>query len=975
MQQDILDIARDFPYVVRLYHDCKCEAQAFVGSGLLIGFQHVLTCAHVAEQLDEWGGDNFWYAKEIDGTIIRVHPGPFSTKDNRKRDPKLVDLAVFKLEAVDLNGQARKRRTDFATVLRKVPQSYWSQIPARSLWAVGGDQSTPGRPGTIQYDSEQDLQVSGGIKPGYSGGPVIMQRADQWVCVGIAFYGGLEAGTSRIFTGHTVSEYLEKHCAELLNELGIRFFDDNSPPTRVDQYEAILANYSVRQAKYWEACLRGEQDQRDRLDHYIEPHYSLLPPAAQFVQSSDRLGRGMPDADDLQRSDTYQPVAKKGDNAETELTKLLTTSRRLCLAEDSGAGKSVFTRRALAFACSAAGQAALFQGKSCLAVRWEQSENNWPTDFVQAMAEAIKDDFAALSVSLSESVSPKDLVEWAIGEGRVLIILDGLDQVVSEKIMSDVAQYLNQGGKNCRAIVTGRPNKVNLQRDVFFRAGEWRFARIEGFDDQQIADYLQGYDVDQLFPQRKTVADLLKIPSVLRIVRDLLEQGQLEKFETRGELYLQASYHLIHRAGKLTDSNFDERQTARVEQILAATAFEMMTRKLYGYAARGVDTVGQVERGASRRCESGISPMEWKSIREITHFTNHCILEGCSAAMLSWQHRGMMEFYAGLHLACYATDPCILDAASFANDPDWYWVWRFAIEMPAKVVNVQTRTAALANLFRRPTAGRRPNELIYRAWEVMDSTAAGKLELDQFGGEYRGLLEAGNRLADQIERSFLPCPPDLVRDRLTFTMGSPKTEKGRERNEEQCKMPVTPFELSNAPITKSQFWLFDPGHRDDPAFVERLQKYSPQDDCPVIHVTWYDAWCFARWCGSRLPTEMEWEYACRAGTKTRYWWGNEMDESKCTINTGHTTPAEPSHANRWGLMEMSGNVFEWCDTWYVEELARLSASDNTGEFRVLRGGSFNYFPQGLRSSFRFRNSPGVRSLNFGFRVSRTRIGF
>ena len=143
----------------------------------------------------------------------------------------------------------------------------------------------------------------------------------------------------------------------------------------------------------------------------------------------------------------------------------------------------------------------------------------------------------------------------------------------------------------------------------------------------------------------------------------------------------------------------------------------------------------------------------------------------------------------------------------------------------------------------------------------------------------------------------------------------------------------------------------------------------------MIYVTWYDAWCFARWCGSRLPTEMEWEYACRAGTKTRYWWGNEMDESKCTINTGHTTPAEPSHANRWGLMEMSGNVFEWCDTWYVEELARLSASDNTGEFRVLRGGSFNYFPQGLRSSFRFRNSPGVRSLNFGFRVSRTRIGF
>jgi formylglycine-generating enzyme required for sulfatase activity len=74
-------------------------------------------------------------------------------------------------------------------------------------------------------------------------------------------------------------------------------------------------------------------------------------------------------------------------------------------------------------------------------------------------------------------------------------------------------------------------------------------------------------------------------------------------------------------------------------------------------------------------------------------------------------------------------------------------------------------------------------------------------------------------------------------------------------------------------------------------------------------------------------------------------------------------------------MEMSGNVFEWCDTWYVEKLARLSASDITGEFRVLRGGSFLDSPQGLRSSDRFRIAPDFRDYFIGFRVSRTRIGF
>ncbi|MCH8201774.1 MAG: hypothetical protein IH996_01560, partial [Proteobacteria bacterium] len=131
-------------------------------------------------------------------------------------------------------------------------------------------------------------------------------------------------------------------------------------------------------------------------------------------------------------------------------------------------------------------------------------------------------------------------------------------------------------------------------------------------------------------------------------LRELVEQRAFESFSTRGELYLQASYHLISRAASLIDPHFDERQTRRVEQILGAVAFEMMTRRIYGYAARGVDVVDQVERGASGRGENGITDREWVFIRDVTNLTNHCILEGSSQAMLSWQHRGMMEFYCGL---------------------------------------------------------------------------------------------------------------------------------------------------------------------------------------------------------------------------------------------------------------------------------------------------------------------------------------
>ena len=250
--------------------------------------------------------------------------------------------------------------------------------------------------------------------------------------------------------------------------------------------------------------------------------------------------------------------------------------------------------------------------------------------------------------------------------------------------------------------------------------------------------------------------------------------------------------------------------------------------------------------------------------------------------------------------------------------------------------------------------------------------------LDRFDSEFRELLNASDAKirvrAREIDSGFKRCPKEPTFDRVPFRMGAPDSDLEARSNEKpQIEMKVDPFWMSATPTTKGQYWLYDPGHGDDPAFADRLQQYSPTADCPVIFVTWYDAWCYARWCESRLPTEVEWEYACRAGTTSRYWWGDEMDESRCTFRKGSTTPASPTHANPWDLMDMSGNVDEWCETWYAAELARLGDSEFTSEFRVFRGGSFyDYNPQWLRSSIRVRDSPDLRDFNIGFRVSRTR---
>ncbi len=135
--------------------------------------------------------------------------------------------------------------------------------------------------------------------------------------------------------------------------------------------------------------------------------------------------------------------------------------------------------------------------------------------------------------------------------------------------------------------------------------------------------------------------------------------------------------------------------------------------------------------------------------------------------------------------------------------------------------------------------------------------------------------------------------------------------------------------------------------------------------------------------GYRLPSEAEWEYACRAGTQTRRWWGDEWDSSKAngkrSFEGGKTSPVGHYAANPWGLTDMIGNVWEWCADQYIENLSELPDDGAPYEgsrksklsYRVLRGGPWHVDPQELRSAVRGWNHPGLRYDLFGFRVART----
>jgi sulfatase modifying factor 1 len=188
----------------------------------------------------------------------------------------------------------------------------------------------------------------------------------------------------------------------------------------------------------------------------------------------------------------------------------------------------------------------------------------------------------------------------------------------------------------------------------------------------------------------------------------------------------------------------------------------------------------------------------------------------------------------------------------------------------------------------------------------------------------------------------------------------------------------------------------------------QFTNYPLTDDHPVVNVSWNDATAFTEWLAKkegknyRLPTEAEWEYSCRAGSKTRYATGDDPESLAGFANIadassiksgekqfpyygrfalkasdGHFTPAPVGSfkPNAFGIHDMHGNVWEWCQDVYEPDYYAKSPVDDpkgqeTGRLRVRRGAAFHTYPIFVRSSFRNWNTPTTRYLNLGFRVAR-----
>jgi formylglycine-generating enzyme required for sulfatase activity len=163
----------------------------------------------------------------------------------------------------------------------------------------------------------------------------------------------------------------------------------------------------------------------------------------------------------------------------------------------------------------------------------------------------------------------------------------------------------------------------------------------------------------------------------------------------------------------------------------------------------------------------------------------------------------------------------------------------------------------------------------------------------------------------------------------------------------------------------------------------RHPGFDQTDRDPVVCVSWDEAQAYVSWLNGkfhakayRLPTEAEWEYAARAGTTTRFWWGDEesraADFAWFVANSGgRTHPVGTKPANGFGLYDMAGNVWQWTEDCYAESYAKAAAVSADNCMRVDRGGSWLYKSWLLRPATRERNPPGFRDAIMGFRVART----
>jgi hypothetical protein len=303
----------------------------------------------------------------------------------------------------------------------------------------------------------------------------------------------------------------------------------------------------------------------------------------------------------------------------------------------------------------------------------------------------------------------------------------------------------------------------------------------------------------------------------------------------------------------------------------------------------------------------------------------------------------------------------------------WTAIYNFLSEYPALLKESQNDC--------KTKSGPYVKEWFHTCWDFF---------IRHFLSKFRSIRTTPSHVAPDFESWFQEIRSKSKND-FKFVMGTEGVYGQRLGTTHETQIEGE-FLLAQYPITNAVYGLFDNQHwQRFPGYLNVTIKINSKDglpephpDCPVQFVNWYDSWCACLFLHSRLPTEHEWEYACRASCNPPpqdFWFGDDSSatadflwcsttrkERRCDVVGG--TERRERRANDFGLYDMHGNLSEWTASWYFDDPKVGRDGYALKSSRVLRGGSFDDIPSDCRSASRVHWQPAISSGNGSFRAAR-----